>query len=84
MGYNLSDPLDKARTGCVLPERDMSPHLVIVGGIAHKNSSKVVCVERDQMDCALVPDRSDQAFKCQGERYEVGWSRTPMARTRAL
>ena len=63
MGYNLSDPLDQARTGRVLTKRDMSPHLVIVGGIAHKESSKVVCVERDQMIRALTPDRSDQAFR---------------------
>src|SRR5215472_1159905 len=62
MGYNLSDPLNQARTGRVLPERDRSSHLVIVGGIAHKNSSKVVCVERDQMVCALASDRSNQAF----------------------
>jgi hypothetical protein len=57
MGYNLSDPLDQARTGRVLPERDRSSHLVIVGGISHKNSSKVVCLERDQMVCALASDR---------------------------
>jgi putative membrane protein len=62
MGYNLSDPLDQARTGRVLPERDRSSHLVIVGGISHKNSSKVVCVERHQMVCALASDRSNQAF----------------------
>jgi hypothetical protein len=62
MGFNLSDPLDQARTGRVLPERDMSPHLVIVGGVSHKNSSKVVCVERDQIIRALAPERSDQAF----------------------
>jgi hypothetical protein len=62
MGYNLSDPLDQARTGRVLAKRNMGPHLVIVGGVSHKNSSKVVCVERDQMVCALAPDRSDQAF----------------------
>src|ERR1700751_3123683 len=62
MGYNLSDPLDQAPSERVLAKRNMGPHLVIVGGVSHKNSSKVVCVERDQMIRALAPDRSDQAF----------------------
>jgi hypothetical protein len=62
MGDNLSDPLDQARTGCVLPERDMSPHLVIVGGVSHKDSAEVLHVERNQMIRALAPDRPDQAF----------------------
>src|ERR1700756_5652661 len=63
MGYNLSDPLDQARMGCLLPERNMGPHLVIIGGVSHKDSSKVVWVERDQMIRALTPERSDQAFR---------------------
>jgi hypothetical protein len=42
-----SDPLDQARRGCVLPERNMGPHLVIIGGVSHKDSSKVLRVERD-------------------------------------
>src|ERR1700751_650052 len=62
MGYNLSDPLDQAPSERVLAKRNMGPHLVIVGGVSHKNSSKVVCVERDQMIRALAPERSDQAF----------------------
>jgi hypothetical protein len=63
MGYNLSNPLDQARTGRVLAKRNMGPHLVVIGGGFHKESSKVVCVERDQMIRALTPDRSDHAFR---------------------
>jgi hypothetical protein len=55
MGYNLSDPLAQARTGRVLPERDMSPHLVIVGGVSHKDALKVFRVERDQIPCRAIP-----------------------------
>jgi hypothetical protein len=44
-------------------------------------------VENDQMIGAFAPDRPDQALTypfCQGERSEVGRSRMPIARTRAL
>jgi hypothetical protein len=33
MGYNLSNPLDQARTGRVLAKRNMGPHLVIQRGL---------------------------------------------------
>ena len=39
MGNNVSDPFDQARTGGVLPERNMGPHLIIIGGVFHKDSS---------------------------------------------
>jgi hypothetical protein len=56
-------------------------------GVFRKNSSKVLRVGRDQMISALAPDRpikrSAYPF-CQGERIEVGRSRMPMARNRAL
>src|SRR5262249_28138136 len=87
MGNNVCDPLDQARAGGVLPERNMGPHLIIIGGVFHKDSSKVLRVERDQMIRALTPDRSNQAFSISvlpGRAYEVGWSRIPMGRTRAL
>jgi len=46
---NVSNPLDQARVGCILPERDMRPHVIIIGGVFHKDSSKVLRVERDQI-----------------------------------
>ena len=86
-GNNVSDPFDQARVGRILPERDMGPHLIIIGGVFHKDSSKLLRVERDQMIRALAPDdpitRSTYPF-CQGERNEVGLSRMPMAGTRTL
>ena len=72
MGNNVSDPFDQARAGGVLPERNMGPHLIIIGGVFHKDSSKLLRVERDQMIRALTPDRSIKRSVCQGERYEVG------------
>jgi hypothetical protein len=48
MGNNVSDPLDQARAGRVLPERNMGPHRVInrviIGGVLHKDSSKMLRV----------------------------------------
>src|ERR1700738_4771358 len=62
MRNNLSEPLDRACAGRVLPKRNMRSHLVIIDGIFRKDSSKVIRVERDQMISALAPDRPDQAF----------------------
>ncbi len=75
MRNNVSGPLDWARVGRVLPERNVSSHVIIIGGIFrknsskvlcvehnHKNSSKVLCVEHNQMISALASDRPDQAF----------------------
>src|ERR1700730_8514270 len=84
---NVSETLDRACAGRILPKRNMRSHLVIIDGIFRKDSAKVLRVERDQMIGALVPDRPDQAFSISvlpGERNEVGRSRMPIARTRAL
>src|SRR3984893_17685115 len=62
MRNNVSEPLDWACGGRVLPERNMRSHLVIIDGIFRKDSSKLLRVERDQMIGALAPDRPDQAF----------------------
>ena len=62
MRNNVSEPLDWARAGSVLPERNVSSPFVIIGSIFCKNSSKVFCVEHDQMIRALASDRPDQAF----------------------
>src|SRR5208337_4517643 len=59
---NVSEPLDRACAGRVLPKRNVSSHLIIIDGVFGKNSSKVLCVEHDQMISALTPDRPDQAF----------------------
>ena len=62
MHNNVSEPLDWARVGSVLPERNVSSPFVIIGSIFCKNSSKVPCVEHDQMIRAFASDRPDQAF----------------------
>jgi hypothetical protein len=87
MRNNVSEPLDRACAGRVLPERNMRSHLVVIDGIFRKDSAKVLRVERDQMISALARTepikRSAYPF-CQGERNEVGRSRMPMTRTRPL
>ena len=62
MRDDFSGPLDRAWAGRVLPKRNVSSHLVIIGGVFRKNSPKVFCVEYQQMISALAPDRPDQAF----------------------
>jgi hypothetical protein len=59
---NVSEPLDRACAGRVLPERNVSSHLIIIGGVFRKNSSKMLCVDDNQMISAFAPDRPDQAF----------------------
>ncbi len=64
MSDNVSEPLDRARAGRILPEGNVSPYLIIIiGRIFRKNSQKMLCVERDQMVKTFVPDRPDQALK---------------------
>ncbi len=88
MRNNVSEPLDRACVGRVLPERNVSSHFIIIGGIFRKNSLKVLCVDHDQMISALAPDRPDQAFNISVlpgcARDDVGRSRIPIAWTRAL
>jgi hypothetical protein len=62
MRNDVSEPLDRACAGRVLPERNMRSHLVIIDGVFRKDSSKVLRVERDQMISTLPPDRPDQAL----------------------
>src|SRR5216684_8426511 len=62
MRDNVSEPLDRACAGRVLPERNVSSHFIIIGGIFRKNSSKVMFAGYDHMISALAPDRPDQAF----------------------
>jgi hypothetical protein len=59
---NLSEPLDRSCTGRVLPKRNVSSHLIIVGSVFRKNSPKVLRVEHDQMISTLAPDRPDQTL----------------------
>jgi hypothetical protein len=56
MRNNVSEPLDWARAGSVLPERNVSSPFVIIGSIFCKNSSEVLRVERNQMIRALTSD----------------------------
>jgi hypothetical protein len=62
MRNNVSEPLDWACAGRILPERNMRSHLVIIGGIFRKDSAKVLPVEHDQMISAFAPDRPNQAL----------------------
>src|SRR5258708_7062344 len=86
MRNNVSEAFDRARVRRVLPERNVNSHAIIIGGIFRKNSSKVLCVDHDQMISTLASDRPDQALNISivGERNEMGRSRIPIARTRAL
>ena len=56
MRDNISEPLDRACAGRVLPKRNVSSHFIIIGGVFRKNSSKVLCVENNQMISALTSD----------------------------
>src|SRR5258708_26530295 len=59
---NVSEPLDRARAGCVLAKRKVSPDLIIVAGVFRKNAPKVIFVQHDHVVRALVPRRPDQAL----------------------
>ena len=56
MRDNVSEPLDRACAGRVLPERNVSSHFIIIGGIFRKNSSKVMFADYDHLISALAPD----------------------------
>jgi hypothetical protein len=60
---NVSEPLDRACARRVLPERNVRSHLVIIGGIFRKDSSKVLRVEHDQMISALASRSSVQHIR---------------------
>ena len=62
MCNNVSEPFDRARVRCVLPERNVSSRVIIIGSEFRENSPKVLLVDHDQMIGTLAPDRSDQAF----------------------
>ena len=62
MRNNVSEPLNRARAGRVLRERDMRSRLVIIDGVFRWDSPKVLRVERDHMISALAPHRPNQAF----------------------
>ena len=62
MRDNVSEPLDRARAGCVLAKRKVSPHLIIVAGVFRKNAPKMFFVEHDHMVRTLAPRRPDQAL----------------------
>jgi hypothetical protein len=62
MCNNISKSFDRTRVGRVLPERNVSSHVIIVSREFRKNSPKVIFVDHDQTISALAPDRPDQAF----------------------
>src|SRR5260221_12495489 len=59
---NVSELFDWPSAGCVLPERNVRPHFIVIGSVFRKDSPKVLDVEHEQMIRALAPDRTDQAF----------------------
>ncbi len=78
MRDNVSELLDRACAGRVLPERNVSSHFIIIGGVFRKNSSKVLCVENNQMIDALASDRADQPFNITSKWMTLlrSWART--------
>lgn len=62
MRNNVCKPLNRACAGRVLSERNMRSHLIIMGGVFRKDSSKVLRVEPDQMISAIAPVRPNQVF----------------------
>src|SRR5262249_35399720 len=46
---NVSESLDRACAGCVLAERKVRPHLIIVAGVFRKNAPKMFFVEHDHV-----------------------------------
>jgi hypothetical protein len=56
---NVSESLDRTSAGRVLLERDVSPHLIVIGGVFRKDAPKMLGVEHDHMIRALAPDRAD-------------------------
>ena len=56
MRNNVCKPLNRPCAGRVLSERNMRLHLIIMGGVFRKDSSKVLRVEPDQMISAIAPE----------------------------
>jgi hypothetical protein len=50
MRNDVSEPLDRAGAGRVLPERNMRSHLVIIDGIFRNDSPNVLHIERESND----------------------------------
>ena len=87
MRNNVSEPLNLASAGRVLSQRNVNTPFIIIAGVFRKNSPEVLGVEHDQMISAprrIDPINLSAKQFCQGERNEVGQSRMPIARTRAL
>jgi hypothetical protein len=59
---DVSEALGRAPVRCILRERNVSSHVIIIGREFRKNSPKMLLVGHNQMISALAPDRPDQAF----------------------
>jgi hypothetical protein len=57
MRDNVSQPLDRAWAGRVLPKGNVSSHFIVIDRIFRKNSPKVPCVEHDHMFSTFASDR---------------------------
>ena len=78
----VSKPLDRPRAGRILPQRNMGSRLIVVRRIFRKNAPKVLGVGKHSR--RIDPIRRSTCPFCQGDRSDVGLSRIPIARTRAL
>jgi hypothetical protein len=58
VGKDVSESLDRTSAGRVLLERNVRPHLIVIGGVFRKDAPKMLGVEHDHMIRALAPDRA--------------------------
>jgi hypothetical protein len=73
MRDNVSEPFDLSRVRRVLPKRNVSSYLVIIGGVFRENSPKVLGVEYDQMIKTFASDRPDQAVLSENHIRTYWW-----------
>ena len=72
---NVSEPLDRARAGRVLPKRKVRPYLIIIAGILRQKAPKVRFAEYDTWSVhswRVDPIKRSTWPFCQGERKDVG------------
>ena len=55
--------LNGARQRRVAVQRQVRPRLIVVDRVALQHSAQVALTERDDVICALTPDRADDPFR---------------------
>src|SRR5260221_11142948 len=87
MRDNVSEPFDGPSAGRIPPERNVGPNLIVIGRVFREDSPKVLSVNTSKWSVhsrRIEPIKRSAYPFCQGERNDVGRSRIPIARTRAL